>query len=371
MSRKSPGEGSVYQRSDGVWCAALQMEGKRRIIYGKSEREARAKLLSLQKEAGRSGTLANSGSKTVADLLDLWLSTAEPTLKPRTAADYAARCNRHIRPVLGRVRLTKLSPERIQTLYSALMKRGLTREATYAHALLHRACHLGVLWGWLPFNPCDRVVRPRHQAQRKDLWSADELRRFLDGTEGRWLHPFWIVAATTGCRLSELAAIKWQDVDMVAGVVEIRRSLHRIGGKWVESTPKTRAGERTISLPSGAVAALKHQRAQQAEWRLKSGQLWQDNGLVFTNDHGSPLHQAYVQHTMQRECINQGLPKLTPHGLRHLSASLLLGSGIPVPAVAQRLGHASPNITMSIYAHALQHQDRMAADAMEDVLRSH
>jgi integrase len=368
MSRKSPGEGSVYKRSDGVWCAALQMEGKRRIVYSKTEREARAKLLSIQKEVSRSGLITSTGNKTVNDLLDLWLDTSEPTLKPRTIHDYNARCSRHIRPALCQVKLSRLSPERIQSYYSILMKRGLTREATYSHALLHRACRLAVLWGWLPSNPCDRVIRPKHQPERKQMWTTEELCQFLDATEGHKLHPLWVVAATSGCRLSEMLALKWQDIDLATGHMRVCRSLHRIGGQWVESTPKTKAGDRTIILPQKGILALRQQKAQQASWKLKSGEHWQNTTLIFIADDGSPMHQSAIQQRMKRECERIKPPPMTPHGLRHMAASVLLAKGLPVPAVSARLGHASPNITMTIYAYALKHQDQQAAALMQEAL---
>ncbi|HEX2988969.1 MAG TPA: site-specific integrase [Chloroflexota bacterium] len=374
MSRQQErtyGVGSVYQRkSDGRWVAKLGNDGKPITRYAATEKEAKTILVALQRECGQNGTLATPGNRTVNDLLDLWLQTAQPNLKPRTFHDYQARCKRHLRPVLGHVKLSKLSPERVQAFYTKLLSCGIEREALYSHAMLHRACKMAVLWGWLAQNPCDRVIRPKHQAERKEMWSIEELHRFLEGTRDQWLHPLWVVAASTGCRLSELQGLRWQDVDLAASTLRVSRSLHRIEGQWVESTPKTRAGNRTMVLPAAAVAALKGQRAQQAEWRLKAGPQWQDTALVFTGEHGQPLAQSTVQKAMHREIERLDLPPLTPHGLRHMAASLLLSKGLPVPAVSARLGHASPNITMSIYAHAMKQQDQQAAALMQEVMNS-
>lgn len=163
--------------------------------------------------------------------------------------------------------------------------------------------------------------------------------------------------------------MRWSDLDLGQGTVWIRRSLHRIAGEWVETSPKTTAGDRRIALPPETVAALKRQQAQQAEARLRAGAEWQDRGLVFCGQHGQPLQQSTVQHTLARTCRGLGLPKLTPHGLRHLHASLLLQAGLDVPRVSRRLGHATPAITLAVYAHALGNQDGEAAGIIGRAIR--
>jgi integrase len=174
--------------------------------------------------------------------------------------------------------------------------------------------------------------------------------------------PIWLLALTTRCRLGELLALRWTDVQLDSGKVTIRRTLARINRGWVESSPKTQAGERTITIPSEAVAALRHQRIAQAECRLLAGAVWMDDDRVFSNLSGGPVQACWVEHAITEVCDGAGLPRVTPHGLRHLHASLLLGKGLPLTAVSARLGHASPHITMSIYAHALNAHDSEAAD---------
>ncbi len=221
---------------------------------------------------------------------------------------------------------------------------------------------------WLPQNPCERVLPPTYRAPRKEVWAPEELRAFLAGAAEHTLYPLWTAAIATGCRLGELSALKWTDVDLAAGTIRIRANLQRVKGEWTYSTPKTRAGERTVSLPAAGLAALERQRAQQSEWRARAGDEWQDSGLVFTGLKGQPLQPSVVEHALARECERLGLPKVTPHGLRHLHASLLLDAGLPVPAVSARLGHARPSITMSIYAHKVGQSDRQAADALARAL---
>ncbi|MBI2939007.1 MAG: hypothetical protein HYY04_01105 [Chloroflexi bacterium] len=75
--------------------------------------------------------------------------------------------------------------------------------------MLHRACHLAVLWRWLAENPCDRVLVPTYAASRKEVWTPDELRRFLDGTRDDALYPLWLLLVTAGTRLGEASALRF------------------------------------------------------------------------------------------------------------------------------------------------------------------
>ena len=352
----------ITKRADGRWQAQLQVNGIRKTVYGKTKAEVQEKLAVLHRQAA--GGLPNPGKRTINDLFDHFLDTVRPTLKPRTVADYEKLAHRYIRPAIGTVRLSRLNPDHVQVLYRDLQAKGLERAPSQVHRLLHRVFHLAVLWRWLAENPCGRVLPPTYRAPRKAVWTPDELRAFLDGARTDRHFLLWLFLLTSGCRLGEALGLRWDDVDWQAESVVIRRNLQRIDGAWVETTPKSAAGTRRVSLPKEGIEALRLQRTRQAEARLCAGAAWVDCGLVFTGDGGQPLHPSAPQHALPRLCERLGLPRVTPHGLRHLHASLLLASRLDIPLVSARLGHATPSITMSIYAHALGNADRQAAEAL-------
>jgi hypothetical protein len=182
MARRSKGEGSITQRADGSWQGALQVEGRRRFVTGKTEKEVKAKLAALQREAHQNGALSDPGTKTLNDLLDLWLNTAGPTLKPRRVHDYECHARRYVRHTIGHLRLTKVTPERLQALYSSLQGKGLARVPAHVHALRHRALGMAVMWQMLPSNPADRVLKPGYRAEREDCGTAEQFSAFLRGT---------------------------------------------------------------------------------------------------------------------------------------------------------------------------------------------
>ena len=360
MARRNNGEGTVVQRKDGRgWQASIRLNGTRRTVYGKTEREARKKLRELQRQIDTTGALPNPGTRTVADLVEEWLDSAP--LKPTTIAQYRLFFDAYARPALGNTRLANVTPGNLQRLYAGLTPSVGAR----VHGVLHRAFAVAVLWRWLPSNPADRVLKPAYKPSRKTLWSRAELDAFLTGTADHWLNPLFVLLVSTGLRLGEALALRWENAGLGVAVT-VTGTLHRLDGQPVVTTPKTASAERTVMLPPVAIAALTRQKAQQDAWR-ETGD-WKDTGFVFTGETGQVLWPSTVQHALKRECVRLGLPAVTPHGLRHLHASLLLDEGIPVPAVSARLGHANPQVTLQIYAHALPGGDAQAAQAIAGAL---
>ena len=356
MPRRSNGEGSLVRRPDGRWMASLQVDGRRKAVYGRTRQEAAQKLAELQRQAQTHGALPDPGKRTLDDLLDAWLQVKAPNVKARTISDYADICDRYLRPPLGKLPLARVAPDRIARLYARWQRAGKSRTSLKCHRVLAQALSLAVRWGWLAANPCDRVDAPRHRYQRQEPWTAEQLRSFLDGTRRHRLGALWALLACSGCRLGEALALEWSDVDLATGRIHVCKSVQRIEGEYVTSGPKTRAGVRSITLPREGIEALR----RQAVTRLVSG----GGPLVFANRDGGPLHRSVVARYMRLECERLGLPPVTPHGLRHLHASLLLAEGLPLPEAARRLGHANPSITASVYAHAISKDDTAATQAI-------
>lgn len=356
-ARRSPGEGSVFRRKDGLWQASLQVDGKRRSVYAKTEKEARVALRELRQQADRPQTQTEPGRRTLASLIDAWLSSA-PGLRATTKAAYREFLTRYAYPALEREALERITPDRLQALYASLKP----SVAEKLHRILHRAFAVAVMWRWLAENPCDCVLRPAYRPAERALWSEAQAQAFVSGVEGHWLAPLFQLLAATGLRLGEALALRWEDAGLGVAV-SVSGTLQRLEGEAFVGAPKTASARRTVMLPPLALEALKAQRAQQDGWR-EAAPDWQDGGFVFTGTTGKPLHRCVPESALKRLCDRLGLPRMTPHGLRHLHASLLIGRAVPLTAVSARLGHANPQITLRLYAHAIPGQDQMAAEAI-------
>lgn len=349
MARRSDGEGSITQRPNGLWQGALQVDGRRRTVYGRSKAEVRAKLTALREQAGTTGALPER--HTLGDLLGQWLATGTPRWAPSTLHDYRYYVGIVEAAISPRTPLDRLAPERLQALL--LAHQATPRTAQLLHHVLHAAFGLGVRWGWLAANPADRLVRPAARKKPREWWTVEQCGQFLTATEDSRWGPLWACAISMGCRLGELLALQWQDLDWGRNVVRIERTGQHLDNVWQVKAPKTTSGRRMLPLHPLAVAALRRQRAQQAEWRLRAGPNWHDNGLVFTSQEGRPLRRFDVARATRNAVRRLGLPAATVHSLRHLAGSLALQGGAALPVVSRYLGHADTGITARVYSHAL------------------
>ena len=309
--------------------------------------------------------MAPAATITVGQLLAKWMETEATRWKPRTASDYRKVCDRLVVPALGSIKLAKLTPDRLQRFLDKL--RNTPRQANTVYRVLHRCFAVGVRWGYLPSNPCDRVIAPSYRPPRALVPTADELVRFMEAISDHPIWPWVAVAVSTGLRPGEQTALRWSDIDFDSGLMWVRRTGHWIDGSWVETEPKTGAGVRTISLGQQCISALHVARRRAVERQLKAGTNWHHYDLVFPSLTGRPLPTGSITPILGRLCELHGLPRLTPHRLRHAHASLLLNEHVPLPIVSRRLGHANTQVTASIYSHAMRGDD-MAAKAIEVVL---
>jgi integrase len=347
--KRAKGEGTIFQRKDGRWQAAIQVNGVRKIVYGKTRKEAVEKLEAIKAEARANGILSNPKGRTVGDMLRAHIEANAPKWKPRTLRDWQFAVERYFAG-LRDLPLAKLEPSVVQKLVAEYQLAGKHKTALRVYRTLSASCRTAVRYGWLANNPCDRVEAPRYRPERKEVWSVEQLRIFLSGARNHKLFPLWLTAICTGARLGELLALTWADIAADLGAIRINKSAQRIDGEWVVLEPKTASGNRVVPVPQAVIEAV----------REVASALAKHTERVF------PYSPEYVAEELRKECERLGLPKMTMHGLRHLHGSLLLAEGLPVPEVSQRLGHSSPAITMAIYAHALR-QDR-AVEAIERVL---
>ena len=193
----------------------------------------------------------------------------------------------------------------------------------------------------------------------------------LRAASGTRLEALWVLALTTGMRLGELLALRWDAVELgSAPGVQVKHTLFRGAGGWSLEPPKSREARRRIDLSRRAIVALEAHRAQQAEERLALGPAWADHGFVFTDVSGEPLSGTAVYRRQFAELLDAAeLPASTRfHDLRHTFATLLLLRGVHVKIVSSMLGHSTIRLTLDTYSHVLPGMQKTATDAMDAIL---
>jgi len=161
-------------------------------------------------------------------------------------------------------------------------------------------------------------------------------------------------------RRGEVIGLRWKDLDFNTSRLSVQQALVNVAYRLELADVKTRAGRRTIDLDERTVAVLCEHRQRQREEQLLVGRSDDDEGLVFSNPDGSTVHPDYFSQVFDRHLARSGLPRIRLHDLRHTHATILLQAGVPVKVVSERLGHANPAFTMTVYQHVVP---GMQADA--------
>jgi integrase len=291
MPKRGNGEGSVYKRKDGRWVGQYLVytaEGpKYRYIYGKTRAVVAEKLTKAM--ADRDGGLTfDAGKLTVEEYLDRWLSdSVRDTVRQSTWERYEQIVRVHIKPSLGRLKLKALTPAHVRGLYREKLEVGLApRTVQYVHVTLHKALKQAVADGLIPRNATEAVRAPRPARKEINPLSPAEARAFLEAAGGEDLEALFVLAVSTGMRQGELLGLKWEDVDLDAGTLQVRRSLAVTKDGLILTSPKSAKSRRRVKLMGGAVSALKRHRKAQLEERLRLAGLWEEHGLVFPNGTG-------------------------------------------------------------------------------------
>ena len=216
-------------------------------------------------------------------------------------------------------------------------------------------------WGGLARNPADLADPPRvaaHGHERR-TWSAEQLAAFLTSQHDDRHYALWHTLAMTGMRRGEALGLRWQDVDLEAGRLSVRRAPVPCGREVLVSEPKTACGRRVVALDPETVAVLKDQAARQLKEQQDAG--WTETGLVFTCEDGAALHPEIVSRLFRKAVKESMLPVIRLHDLRHTHATLALRAGIHPKVVSERLGHATVSITLDTYSHAIPAMQEEAA----------
>jgi integrase len=366
----------------GTWGFIVDLgegpDGKRRQARRrgfKTKKLALEELTNVRKKVTTQTYVAPARS-TVAEYLAKWVKGLPTSgLRPSTVHGYERCLLSYVTPVLGGRRLDQLTAADLDSLYSGLLATGLKRRegglsprsVRYVHVVIQKALGDAVRKGELARNVATVASPPSAKSTKAPemaWWMPDQLRAFLEFTSSEPLGPLFRVAAMTGLRRGEVCGLRWSDVDLERGRIEVRQQLTVLRGELFFGEPKTDHGRRKIDLDPATVAVLRSQWARRAEHRLAMGDGYQDHDLVFAQPDGRPLDPESVSKVFDRRVARSKLPRIRFHDLRHSHVAHLIAAGEQPLLIARRVGHGSSSFTMDRYGHLFDTADSQAASAV-------
>ncbi|MEM9890470.1 MAG: site-specific integrase [Actinomycetota bacterium] len=360
----------THQDADGKW----KQVTRRGFATATDAKLARQKVLD-ETEPLRDGSVRGlDTSTTVGRLVDRYLEVAEAMeqLGPKTVFDYRNYNESYIKPHLGHVLAHELQPAQIVEWQVTLSRSGAVKTGEglssntirLARAPLNGAYKFGIANGLVHRNPVADTRPPARVKKVPAHWTPEQAREFLAWQEGEWLHPFWTFMLATGVRIGEVVWLRWDDVSLDAKTVHVRRFATTLAYELRESSGKSREAVRVVQLDSHLVKVLNRQSEQQ------EATLGSRPENVFTDTSGRSFHPQAISKQLTRTSQELGLPRLSAHGLRHTSATLLLTAGVQPKVAAERLGHSDPSLFVDLYSHVTQTMQAEAALRIGELLSS-
>lgn len=381
--KRSNGEGTIFKRNDGRWCAAYYDNSefpKRHFVYGKTQAEVKAKLKEKRENTDLLG-VENKGKYTLQEWVEFFLLNYKKNeIKQTTLGTYMETYEKHIKDSkIGGILLNKLTSNHMQIYYNQKREVGYNAKTIkHIHTIINSSLEKAVQLKFIHANVNKAVSLPKKQIYEAQVLSSEEVKKILDTAKADELYPIIIFTIYTGLRKGEVMALKWKNIDFEKREVTIEGSLCRVPGErdahgtrhyaYEIMEPKTQKSKRTIPLLDIAVEALLLQKERQEQIKERNKVLYVDEDFVFARYDGRYLNQRAFMDDYHAFLKRYKVSDVRFHDLRHTFASLLLDAGESPKIIQELLGHSTITTTMDIYAHVTKQGKLKTVERLNDIL---
>jgi len=405
--RRGDGEGTIVQRKDkdgkklNLWQAQFtDFTGKRRTVYGKTEKETLKKMREAQGNSDM-GVSMDDNKVVFSDWISRWLEVySRPNVKESTYSNYYILVHRHIVPAFAGAVLKDIKPATIQKFINdksvggrmdkvkdpdtgeLVNKSGGLSKASLVQMrmLIFLSLKAAIDNGLILKNPAENINLPKSKAEDVQILSVEEQKRLEEVLidDDNPLSFCILLSLYTGMRVGELTALRVSDINLDEKELHVRQSAKRVyvrgDGKEKTKTqilfsdPKTEKSKRTIPLPDFIVDMLKKFIAERDGY---AGVLadcypdWVDEGYMFITRYGDIQEQTNIRRIFRRRLAKAELKPIKLHALRHTFASRCLEAGFDVKSLSDILGHTDIKMTLKVYTHSLQEQKRKNMERLQ------
>lgn len=371
------------QRKDGTYQFSWQdSQMKRRFVYARTLDDLREKEKRIQKDKC-DGIKTEARYTTIDELFDLW-ANVKRGLKNNTFENYKYMYNTFVRPVIGSKRISTLKKSDIKKYYNYLVDERNLKPSTIdnIHTVLHQVLQIAVDDDFIRNNPSDNVLRELKkahcfQSEKRRALTKPEQELFLNFLKTHPVYEHWYpvfaVMIGTGLRVGEVTGLRWCDIDMESGMIDVNHTLvyydHRAEGSksgcyFNVNTTKTPASMRQVPMLGFVREAFEQEKQKQEDLGLHC-EVTIDGytDFIFINRFGQAQHQATLNKAIRRiirDCNDEQflhsdepdvlLPHFSCHSLRHTFTTRMCEAGVNIKVIQDALGHSDISTTLNIYA---------------------
>jgi integrase len=334
--------------------------GKRRWITmpkGSTKKKATERLREIEDQLARGVYLPAKKVPLFKTVAHDWLEQKQLNVRANTWRAYESLVRRHFNE-MNNLPINRISTPRVEKFIASKQVSGMNLSTLRkVIALFNQLMQYAVRYKYIDYNPVRDAERPKGQGKIKDsvirVLPPEKIPALIDAIDGHEYKMLTTLAIFSGARQGELFGLKWSDIDWENRQIRIKRTFN--GGRWYQ--PKTKTSKRSVDLGENTMNQLKR-------WKLACPP--NDLDLVFPNCEGTPLESNNVRNRVFKPALKRaGLPKMRFHDLRHTFASLLLDQGESIKYVQSQLGHASPTVTLEVYADLMKPVNHESANRLE------
>ena len=345
--------------------------GKRIRIYKSvngTKRKAEQIMRNMLNALDKYLVLAPSTEK-LQDWMREWLDSYCPDIAQTTRDGYENQIRTRLLPHLGDIPLRELKTLAIQSWVNSLRENGLSpKSIRNVYLNLKAALDKAVVVRKISHNPCTGVVLPKAVKSKTEIYDIREIQLMLDAARNTDMYFPLLLEISVGFRRGELLALKWEDIDLEAGIIHIHRNYVRTSKGMITKPPKSEAGIRDIHIGEHLLEVCRLEYARYQADKTEYPRDFYDTGLVVRQPNGKPFRPDAWTKKWERFLERTGLKHIKFHALRHSYTSVMLQAGVSPKVMQERLGHADIAMTLNVYAHTVPEMNKAAGEKIDELI---
>lgn len=308
---------------------------------------------------------------TFVDRYKKYIEDEHKHLSPSTLRIRKSFLKNNIEPFFKNIKLSDVSPYTLQEFANYVYKNYSKGSAQHRLAAVKTVLTEAYRLKEIQENPCDFVKSPKTKVESsiriaQEPYSKEEVKYLIENLDSEIYEIPILLMLTCGLRYSEMAGLRWQDINLKENTLTVNQVLIYTGEEIIFKKPKTEGSIRTISVPKELISKIKRWKVKHNEYKLEGILEYED--LVCLNSRLAPVLECSLLDYFKRFTKKIGLRSIRLHDLRHTHATILILAGTDFKTISHRLGHTDIKITLNRYSHVLKEMDHKASENISNIM---